>query len=81
MYAIIDIETTGGNPSNEKITEIAVFQHDGKRITDVFQTLIQPEKSIPPYISQITGITDSMVANAPRFFEIAKQLKIGRAHV
>lgn len=74
MYAIIDIETTGGNPSNEKITEIAVFQHDGKRITDVFQTLIHPEKSIPPYISQITGITDSMVAHAPRFFEIAKQL-------
>lgn len=74
MYAIIDIETTGGSSQNEKITEIAVFIHDGEKVIDEFQTLIHPEKSIPPFISQMTGITNEMVENAPKFFEIAKKL-------
>ena len=74
MYAILDIETTGGNTSNERITEIAVFVHDGERVVEEFQTLIHPERPIPPFISQMTGITDSMVEKAPKFFEIAKKL-------
>lgn len=74
MYAILDIETTGGNSSNERITEIAVFIHDGEKVVEDFQTLIHPEKPIPPYISQMTGITDRMVEKAPKFFEIAKKL-------
>ena len=74
MYAVIDIETTGGNARFEKITEIAVLLHDGEKITEEFSTLINPEKSIPPFISRLTGITDEMVAGAPRFFEVARKL-------
>lgn len=74
MYSIIDIETTGGSPKNEKITEIAVFVHDGSRIVDEFCTLINPEKNIPPYITGITGINNAMVAKAPKFYQIAKTI-------
>ena len=61
-YAVIDIETTGGSPKNEKITEIAIFIHDGHKVTDEFVTLINPEKKIPYYITQLTGIDNEMVA-------------------
>jgi len=74
MYTIIDIETTGGNPKFDKITEIAIYVHDGEKLVDEFSTLINPERSIPYYISQMTGITDEMVADAPRFFEVAKKV-------
>jgi len=74
MYTIIDIETTGVNAQRDKITEIAVYVHDGTKITDEFTTLINPERSIPYQISQITGITDDMVARAPRFYEVARKI-------
>lgn len=74
MYAIIDIETTGGNPYRDKITEIAVFIHNGNKVVKEYCTLVNPERSIPSFISRMTGITDEMVARAPRFFEIAKDL-------
>ncbi|MBN1188063.1 MAG: GIY-YIG nuclease family protein [Bacteroidales bacterium] len=74
MYAIIDIETTGGSPKTEKITEIAIFIHDGNQITDEFVTLINPEKTIPYFITGLTGITNEMVANAPKFYEVAKKI-------
>ncbi|MHC1703217.1 MAG: exonuclease domain-containing protein [Tenuifilaceae bacterium] len=74
MYTIIDIETTGGSPLNDKITEIAIYVHDGKKIIDEYTTLINPERAIPYYISQMTGITDDMVSDAPRFFEVARKI-------
>ena len=74
LYAIVDIETTGGQATREKITEIAIVLHDGEKIVDSFETLLNPERSIPYFITQVTGINDEMVANAPRFFEIAKQV-------
>lgn len=74
MYAIIDIETTGGNPERNKITEIAIILHDGNTIVDEFSTLINPECSIPYQITQITGITNEMVKDAPRFYEVAKKI-------
>jgi len=74
MYSIIDIETTGGNPRTEKITEIAVLTHDGSRVVDRFCTLVNPEKSIPPFITNLTGINNEMVAGAPRFYEIARRI-------
>ncbi len=73
-YAIIDIETTGGSPKHEKITEIAIYLHDGTSITGEFCSLINPEKTIPPFITGLTGITNEMVANAPRFYEIAREI-------
>ena len=74
MYAIVDIETTGLSPSNEKITEIAIIIHDGKNIVDEFSTLINPEKKIPYRIINLTGINNQMVEDAPRFYEVAKQI-------
>ncbi|MFO7668919.1 MAG: exonuclease domain-containing protein [Bacteroidales bacterium] len=73
MFAILDIETTGGSPKAEKITEIAIYFHDGQKIVDEWCTLLNPEKTIPYFITALTGITNEMVANAPRFFEIAKE--------
>ena len=68
------IETTGGSPKTEKITEIAIFFHDGEKVVEEWSTLINPEKSIPYFITGLTGITNEMVADAPRFFEVAKEL-------
>ena len=74
MYAIIDIETTGGSARLEKITEIAVYLHDGNEITGEFVSLVNPERNIPYFITNLTGITNEMVENAPRFYEIAKKI-------
>lgn len=73
-FAIVDIETTGGNAIQDRITEIAIYIHDGERIIDEFSSLINPERFIPPYISRLTGIDNEMVADAPRFFEVAKDI-------
>ena len=74
MFAIIDVETTGLSAKSEKITEIAILLHDGKKVTDEFHSLINPEKKIPYRITQITGINNQMVAGAPKFFELAKKI-------
>jgi DNA polymerase-3 subunit epsilon len=74
MFAIVDIETTGGSPVSERITEIAIYVFDGKKIIGEFVSLINPERQIPYYITQLTGITNSMVADAPKFYEVAKQI-------
>lgn len=74
MYAIIDTETTGISAKNEKITEIAILIFDGKNIMEKYHTLINPEKSIPYRITQLTGINNQMVASAPKFYEVAKDI-------
>jgi len=74
MYAIIDIETTGLNARKDRITEIAIIIHDGEKIVEKFETLINPERRIPFHITSLTGISNKMVAEAPRFFEVAKQI-------
>lgn len=74
MYSIIDIETTGGSSRSERITEIAIYIHDGQTITDEFVTLVNPERNIPYFITNLTGITNEMVENAPKFYEIAKKI-------
>jgi DNA polymerase III subunit epsilon len=71
MYAIVDIETTGGHAAGNGITEIAIYVHDGEKITRHFETLINPNQSIPRYIKALTGIDDEMVADAPQFEEVA----------
>lgn len=74
MYAIVDIETTGSSAAHGKITEIAIIIHDGKRIIDEYQTLLNPEAYIPMNITSLTGISNEMVADAPKFFEVAKEI-------
>lgn len=74
MYAIVDIETTGGHASANGITEIAIVLHDGNKVTRRYETLINPQKHIPIYISALTGISNEMVATAPLFSEVATEV-------
>ncbi len=74
LYAIVDIETTGGKASRSRITEIAIALHDGEKVIDRYETLINPESVIPFGITQLTGITQGMVENAPKFYEVAKKI-------
>src|ERR1700733_10927790 len=74
MYAIVDIETTGGYAAANGVTEISVFVHDGERVVKHFETLINPQQNIPRYITALTGIDNAMVASAPSFDEIASTL-------
>ncbi len=74
MYAIVDIETTGSNAGYNSITEVAIYIHDGEKIIDQWQSLINPKREIPPFIVQMTGITNDMVQKAPTFSELAQEI-------
>jgi DNA polymerase-3 subunit epsilon len=74
MYAIIDVETTGSRPTYDRIIEVAVVIHDGQQIVEHYSSLVHPERLIPHFITELTGISNEMVQNAPRFYEIAKKL-------
>ena len=74
MYAIVDIETTGGYAAANGITEISIHVFDGNIVTEKFETLINPNQPIPYYITAMTGISDKMVANAPAFEDVAEKI-------
>lgn len=74
MYCIVDVETTGGVKGPSRITEIAMFRHNGHEVVDVFHTLLNPECPIPPFIQHLTGINHQMVADAPRFEQVADEV-------
>ena len=74
IYAIVDLETTGGLAKRDKITEIGIVLFDGKEVLETYQTLVNPGRSIPPEITRITNITNDMVADAPYFYEVAKRV-------
>ncbi len=74
MYAIVDIETTGGHASANGITDIAIILHDGEKVYHQFQTLINPQQFIPVYIQALTGINNDMVKEAPTFAEVAAEI-------
>lgn len=79
-YAVVDVETTGGSPAyGHRITEIAVVVVTEGRITEIFEQLVNPDRYIPAFITQLTGISGPMVADAPRFEEIVPQLVIALA--
>ena len=73
-YAIVDIETTGGNASGSRITEIAIIIHDGTSIIDRWETLVNPQKEIPLPIFALTGINNEMVRDAPIFDDISEKV-------
>lgn len=75
MYAVVDIETTGGNASYGKIIEIAVVVFDGNQVVDSFSSLVNPQRPIPPFITSLTGISNKLVAQAPIFEEIAERVQ------
>lgn len=74
MYAIVDIETTGGKFNEEGITEIAIYRHDGYQIVDQFISLVNPERPIQAFVVSLTGINNSMLRQAPKFYEVAKRI-------
>ncbi|TDD97993.1 exonuclease domain-containing protein [Flavobacterium cellulosilyticum] len=74
MYAILDIETTGGQFNEEGITEIAIYKYDGHEIVDQFISLVNPEIPIQPFVVKLTGINNAMLQSAPKFFEVAKRI-------
>ena len=70
-YVVVDVETTGGRPGLHRLTEIGAVKMRSGEIIDEWQSLINPQRSIPPNITRITGIDESMVAGAPLFADIA----------
>jgi DNA polymerase-3 subunit epsilon len=74
LYAVVDIETTGGHASANGITEVAINIHDGNQIVESYTTLINPKQPIPVYITALTGIDDTMLHDAPAFEDVALQI-------
>jgi DNA polymerase-3 subunit epsilon len=74
LYAILDIETTGGKFNEEGITEIAIYKYDGHEVVDQFISLVNPERDIQPFVVNLTGINSKMLTNAPKFYEVAKRI-------
>lgn len=69
-YVVFDLETTGAKTPPCRITEIGAYKIEKGKITSEYQTLVNPETPIPPFITGLTGISNAMVANAPKFGEI-----------
>lgn len=75
-YCVVDVETTGGTPwHGHRLMEVGVVKLSGARVVERFCALINPERRIPPFVRQLTGITETMLAQAPRFAEIAGALQ------
>jgi len=72
--AIVDLETTGTDPASDRVTEIAVLEIQGFEVTSEWSTLVNPGSNIPSPIQALTGITNEMVAAAPRFADLAGAL-------
>ncbi|MBL7766115.1 MAG: GIY-YIG nuclease family protein [Chitinophagaceae bacterium] len=76
MFAIVDIETCGGKFAYQhgRIIDICIIVHDGLQVVDKFSTLINPDCHIGSFYTKLSGITNEMVKDAPRFHEIAKEI-------
>ncbi|WP_231615024.1 exonuclease domain-containing protein [Pseudoalteromonas sp. SWN166] len=74
IYSVVDIETTGGLKGGNRITEIGLVKVQHGKVIDTWTTLVNPQRHIPGFITSLTGISDSMVYNAPVFAEVVKPL-------
>ena len=74
MYAIVDIETTGGYAASNGIIEISIQVFNGEDVIEIFETLVNPHQVIPRYIQAFTGINNDMVQHAPSFEDIAEKV-------
>nr|MDQ3041442.1 exonuclease domain-containing protein [Acidobacteriota bacterium] len=70
-FVVFDFETTGAKTPPCRVTEVGAYRVKNGKIIEEFQTLVNPEAPIPPFITSLTGISDRMVRNAPKFREIA----------
>lgn len=73
-FAILDIETSGGKPKESRIIEIAIIVHDGEKVIETYETLINPEKKIDWFVQKLTGIKDKDVVDSPIFSEVADKI-------
>ena len=74
-FVVVDVETTGSSPQRgDRITEIAAVRVERGAVRDVFSTLVNPERSIPPFITALTRITWDMVRDAPRFADVCDEV-------
>lgn len=75
LFAVIDVETTGGGINGNRLTEICIVLLRGNLVIDKFTSLINPEKEIPRHITALTGIDNSMLADAPKFEKVADKIE------
>lgn len=71
MFAIVDIETTGSKFPGNRIIDLAIIRHNGKEVVSEWHTLLRPDVAIPPFVIELTGISEEMVADAPLFADVA----------
>ncbi|MEO7994442.1 MAG: exonuclease domain-containing protein [bacterium] len=69
-FVVFDLETTGGKPPTERITEIGAVKIANGQMVAEFQTLVNPGKAIPPFVARLTGITNKMVRRAPKIEKV-----------
>src|SRR5690606_12020278 len=74
-FAFLDIETTGGNPQRDRITEIGILFGRAGEVVGDWQTLLNPEALISGFIERLTGISNALVGDAPLFADIADELE------
>ncbi len=75
MFAVVDIETTGGNFNKDRIIEIAIVVHNGQKVIEDYSTLVNPLRPIGPFITGLTGISNEMVEDAPTFDQVAERIQ------
>ncbi len=73
-FVVVDVETTGGSPATASLTEVAAARYQGGELIGTFRTFVRPDERIPPFITAMTGISDAMVATAPRAGQILPSL-------
>ncbi len=73
-FVVFDLETTGAKAPPCRITEIGAYRVRDGKVTEEFQTLVNPESPIPPFITGLTGISDDMVKDAPKFADVVHDL-------
>lgn len=73
-FVVVDLETTGGRASRDRITEVGIVVYDGEKVVETYETLLNPDCPIPPGITELTGISNAMVAEQPRFHEVARRI-------
>ena len=73
-FAVVDLETTGGDARHGRVIEVAIYIFDGTKIIDNYSTLVNPGIKVPPFITQLTGISNEMLVDAPVFEEISDKV-------
>ena len=74
-YAVVDLETTGGDARHGRVIEVAIYVFNGTDLIDSYSSLVNPGVALPRFITQLTGISDKMLVDAPVFEDIADQVE------